>query len=76
MRLAQTWLNLSRGDPVNVYDTDDVVFSIAMAFHILIELVSEVLLDVLAKECGMDCNVAIEISEEEHRDDGCVRMIE
>ena len=55
---------------MDVYDTDNVIFSIAVSFHIPIELVSEVLLDVLAEECGMDCDIAIKVLEEEHLDGG------
>ena len=54
------------GDVEDIHDTDDVVFSIATALHVIVELVAQPVVHSAAEKRGMDADVALEVLDEEH----------
>lgn len=47
----------SRGDIIDVGNADDVIFSIATAFHVRVQLISQSVVNTAPEEGGMDANV-------------------
>jgi hypothetical protein len=63
---SRSWHDLAGRDVVDIHNANDVVFAIAAAFHIGIELIFQSIMDIIPEEGRVNVDLAFEVSQEEH----------
>ena len=53
---------------MDVHDAYDVVFAITTALEVIVELIPQTFVYIVPEERWMDIDLAIKVTEEEHRD--------
>ena len=63
---SRSWHDLAGRDVVDIHNANDVVFAIAAAFHIGIELIFQSIVDIIPEEGRVNVDLAFKVSQEEH----------
>lgn len=62
MRLTRPWPHSARRDVVDIHDADNVIFSIAAALEICVQLIFQPLIHIFAKKGRMDADFSFQIA--------------
>jgi hypothetical protein len=63
---SRSWHDLAGRDVVDIHNANDVIFAIAAALHIRIELVFQSIVDIIPEEGRVNVDLAFKVSQEEH----------